>query len=266
MNKGQSERESSIVNKFNEYKEFIKDRQVEFIVKKMERIAYGVYLLSNFIPEDESLHADIKKTSHTLLKTVSEFVLSTGIKPVQFDRVHGQLQYLSSLLSLGFISGFVSGSNVDILKNEINYLHKHIEELSTKSATESANMHFKSDLFVVGQVKVSRPKSDPVSFIRQSTPRPQVKRPDTPTPVSFIKDTPKTRVPAVSSSDQESKEDREIRILDVIRDKRVVSIKDISSVIFDCSEKTIQRTLQALIDKGQIRKEGERRWAKYQLM
>jgi GTP-binding protein HflX len=42
--------------------------------------------------------------------------------------------------------------------------------------------------------------------------------------------------------------------------------KAISTVIFDVSEKTIQRTLQLLIDKGQIKKEGERRWAKYQLV
>jgi predicted HTH transcriptional regulator len=64
----------------------------------------------------------------------------------------------------------------------------------------------------------------------------------------------------------EPKDNREKRILDVIRDKGVVSIKDISTVIFDVSEKTIQRTLQLLIDKGQIKKEGERRWAKYQLV
>jgi predicted HTH transcriptional regulator len=65
---------------------------------------------------------------------------------------------------------------------------------------------------------------------------------------------------------QENKDDREKKILDVIRDKGIVSIKDISTVVFDVSEKTIQRTLQLLIDKGHIKKEGERRWAKYHLV
>ncbi len=91
--------------------------------------------------------------------------------------------------------------------------------------------------------------------------------------MSFTKKTVATKTPVTpavkpvqNTPAPESKDDREKRILEVIRDKGIVSIKDISSVVFDVSEKTIQRTLQLLIDKGQIKKEGERRWAKYQLI
>jgi hypothetical protein len=52
-------------------------------------------------------------------------------------------------------------------------------------------------------------------------------------------------------------------ILDLVRKNKRLSIKDISKVIKDCSEKTIQRELSALISQGLVRKEGERRWSVY---
>jgi hypothetical protein len=57
--------------------------------------------------------------------------------------------------------------------------------------------------------------------------------------------------------------ERTERILELIRSKKSVSIKDISSTIKGCSEKTIQRELNALIQEGLVRRVGERRWSQY---
>jgi ribosomal protein S20 len=54
-------------------------------------------------------------------------------------------------------------------------------------------------------------------------------------------------------------------IMDTIKKKGVVTIKDISTVLSDVSEKTVQREILSLVDKGLINKEGERRWSKYSL-
>lgn len=256
------ENESSIVNKFNEYKDFIKDKQVEFVIKKTERIAYGVYLLGAFVPQKEVLNHDLKKTAHLLLKLVSRFSQTTGISATHVDMVHGHLQYLSSLLSLSYISGFVSGANIEVIKNEINYLHKHIEELSTKTASETNHMNIKTDMFVVGRAKNTKQNERIREVIKDKKQATDQK----PSKMSFIKDRPKPVKQTINKVSDDSKEDREEKVIQVIRDKGVVSIKDISSVVFDVSEKTIQRTLQTLIDKGQVQKEGERRWAKYRLM
>lgn len=53
-------------------------------------------------------------------------------------------------------------------------------------------------------------------------------------------------------------------ILDLVRKRKSLSIKEISAVIRDCSEKTIQRELALLIEQGLIRKVGERRWSVYE--
>jgi predicted HTH transcriptional regulator len=146
------------------------------------------------------------------------------------------------------------------MKNEINYLHKHIEELSTRSASETGQLNIKTDLFIV-----NHPKNDSRAAVPKTQMSFKESREDKPLQEVSFKKIPVKGAP-VRPVESKDKDDREKRVLDVIRDKGVVSIKDISTVIFDVSEKTIQRTLQLLIDKGQIKKEGERRWAKYQLV
>ena len=57
--------------------------------------------------------------------------------------------------------------------------------------------------------------------------------------------------------------DRAERIKTVLEAKPQATIKDIAEIITDVSEKTIQRELNSLIEKGQVKREGERRWSKY---
>ena len=59
--------------------------------------------------------------------------------------------------------------------------------------------------------------------------------------------------------------DRAERIKTVLEAKPQATIKDVSEVITDVSEKTIQRELNSLIEKGQVIREGERRWSRYSI-
>lgn len=59
---------------------------------------------------------------------------------------------------------------------------------------------------------------------------------------------------------------RSERILAVIRDKGEATIKDISLLITDCSEKTVQRELIQLIKDNKVKREGERRWSRYSVL
>ena len=57
--------------------------------------------------------------------------------------------------------------------------------------------------------------------------------------------------------------DRAERIKTVLEAKPQATVKDIAEVVTDVSEKTIQRELNSLIEKGQVIREGERRWSRY---
>jgi hypothetical protein len=59
------------------------------------------------------------------------------------------------------------------------------------------------------------------------------------------------------------KENRKEKIISFIKSKDQARLSDILNHIGDCSEKTIQRELNDLIDGGYLRKQGERRWSTY---
>lgn len=56
---------------------------------------------------------------------------------------------------------------------------------------------------------------------------------------------------------------RKGEILKTLSFEEAVTIKDISEKVLGCSEKTIQRELNTLLDDGLIKRIGEKRWSKY---
>jgi hypothetical protein len=69
--------------------------------------------------------------------------------------------------------------------------------------------------------------------------------------------------PRKSFENNDNKNKRQIQILDFINDRKSVSIKDISALFTDVSEKTIQRELGLLVTTGKITKRGSKRWSIY---
>lgn len=67
----------------------------------------------------------------------------------------------------------------------------------------------------------------------------------------------------IEGQDKKTNMERSNAVLDAVIKKQKASIKDISLAVRGCSEKTIQRELNMLIQRGLIRKEGERRWSIY---
>jgi predicted HTH transcriptional regulator len=59
--------------------------------------------------------------------------------------------------------------------------------------------------------------------------------------------------------------ERKDRIRAIVREKGQVGIKDISDIITGVSEKSIQRDLNDMIEKGEIVRIGERRWSTYRM-
>ncbi len=64
---------------------------------------------------------------------------------------------------------------------------------------------------------------------------------------------------------QGAQKDRRASILSLLQTKQSVTVREVSETIQNCSEKTIQRELLALVAQGVLKKEGERRWSTYSL-
>ena len=71
---------------------------------------------------------------------------------------------------------------------------------------------------------------------------------------------------SVRAEKSEGLSKRQEEILSVIKDKGEVYIKDISTLLREYSEKTIQRELSSLVAVGVLEKKGDKRWTTYRLI
>ena len=80
-----------------------------------------------------------------------------------------------------------------------------------------------------------------------------------------VRQAPQAAHKGQSISDNKGHNSRKAAILEILNDKGPSYIKDISVIVRDVSEKTIQRELQALVAEGRVVRSGERRWTTYSL-
>lgn len=232
------------------------DSNFIFQYKKTEKILAALYLVTNFLSAQEPLRWELREIGLNLLSNVMSLKdalpsqkdeLCTAIKSSVFEMI--------SLLEIAHFAGFISSMNFEILKKEFVILLDSVS--NTKQSLESfvlPNNFFTDDTpeQSIGSQNPQSPfahksvKDKGVSFI-------QSKRQNTKKPEGEV-----GRVEAKKSSRQEV-------IINLLKKKKEIMVKDVSAVVSDCSEKTLQRELLYMVSKGILKKEGERRWSRYSL-
>ncbi len=211
----------------------------KFIFKKTEKIACAVFYTVRFdapsghpdhVVKDVELSAtELLRLSLMSLRNTNASVAHTALD-IKFALIA-----LESKLRIACSARFVSPDVLDVFVHEIDSVQRTL-----KKYTES-------------------PIQNPLSEAHTESSR------------AF----PERRVPRVGSAivgaqsqsvQGGSMASRRERVISVIRDNVNATIKDISGIVTDCSEKTIQRELIQLIKDNVIMREGERRWSKYRLI
>lgn len=212
-------------------KVFLKDFKKAFVFKKTDKLAQAVSLVLTYSPN--------KTTTLSRLETLSVELPGEVLREhlvSECDPARTVLEILS-LLEVARSTNQIHQGNAELLLKEYQYL------LTTMCdhAGDSVTLDVTVEQEVTDMRPGARAKLPPKRHVSNS--------------VSSRASTQK-QIPPSST-------DRTEKILQVIRSKGQASIKDISNVVYGVSEKTIQRELSKLIDKGHIRKEGERRWSTY---
>lgn len=230
-----------------------------YIFKKTEKITSALYLVSGLLKDDEPMKWELRDRGMELIN--SSFTVSSSL-PVDRNYVIQSLFTSAletiSLLNVARVSNLISEMNHKILVREIDQVLALLRDRLTESA-ESAGLvlsdkFFKTpDLFSSGFKTVEKDSNQQYParsnlYRTNSQNRPQ------------IKDARQGHV-----SVKEKREERQRNILDILGKQSNLTIKDFSVVMKDCSEKTIQRELIDLVNKGLIKREGERRWSRYSL-
>lgn len=261
---------------------FHNDSQIIFIFKKTERLASAIYLLTSFMSDNEPIKSKMRE-SMTRLMSYSINLSSQG----HLRRIEAMNNYtvasfeILSMLEVANISGIISAMNYGILKSEIE---KNIEFVELKERSLSSHLLLSKNFFEIRDDYSTVDDQQSRAGV-SATGRKDYKIQTEQTPINkrhedidsgvmlhkgqiLIKDNNAVANRVAVSNKGHIASDKNVRyetIINLLKKTREITVKDVSSIISDCSEKTIQRELLNLVDKGVLKKEGERRWSKYSL-
>lgn len=253
---------------------FNNNHHFAFIYRKTEKLVTAVYMITNFIKDNEPLKWKIREKALSLMSlnlaftTVSLSDRKTLLKEYQAFSIE-----IVSLSAIGYHSGLISEMNFLILKREFDALVEVIQNEEHRKMNEETVM-LSSAFFDTGLVS-SHPESvEKTSLVHERNDFYKGHTESIKAPVVAPQKTlekrevsiPQVKDKKVQGVVQEKKTGRQGVIIDLLKKKQGLNIKDFSEVISGCSEKTIQRELLAMVASKTLRKEGERRWSKYYLI
>ena len=220
-----------------------------YLYKKAERLAKAIHLIGPAFAQSVSLKDRLDRLSIGL---VDAAILSPTASREALSR---ELLALSSILSIARSGGMLSPMNADLIAREAHFLLQEI------AGYEEPRLSLEEAPSLAALAKSVSQDS------RQETPRLKSLARVTYDPSLIGEDNKRHIKGHISDSKSGSGKQTERRdaVLAVLKSKGPSYIKDISTVIRDVSEKTIQRELSALVSEGQVIRKGDRRWTTYEL-
>lgn len=217
-----------------------------YIFKKTEKITAALYLVSGLLKDEEPMKWELRDKAMDLVS--SSFTASSsmpGDKNVVIQSIFSSALETISILNVAKVSHLISEMNHTLLVREIDNIIGLLRDRLAKSA-ESAGYVLSESFFRTPSLFPSGFKPDSRDSSRKEN----------------------SQVGGITQGKSDAaikKSQRQENIVNILKGQSDLTIKDFSKVIKDCSEKTIQRELLDLVQKGVIKREGERRWSKYSL-
>lgn len=232
---------------------------VFYIFRKISKVSSAIYIVTDLIKDNEPLKWSLRKTASEII-TLRNFFDEKSV----LNNTERLLLELESSLDFALGAKVVSMMNAVTIQNEIRKLISEMRESSKEGfylpelSVAFFDVPKPSSLPILSEgLSLEESKSDYKSHKGHSV------------PYDFYNRTPKPSIQKTKPTEQrfssDQKGQRKDEILKIIRNKKEVTIKDITEKIKDCSEKTIQRELITLVDEGLLKRTGERRWSKYSL-
>lgn len=203
-----------------------------FLVKKAERLATALHLVTNYIAPDEPIRARLRNAA---LDVVAYTIDLERLGSLGAEAFGGRCAGIAALLETAQMNGMVSSSNAKLLCDEYAALAQFTRDRFSLIRSRS------SDLFV----PLSQPSS--LGFFKGQKDI---------VPYRTVQKIERTDKGLISGT-------RRAHIIELFNTKKRISIKDAVFVVPDVSEKTLQRELLSMVEEGLLIKEGERRWSTY---
>lgn len=232
---------------------FEKDTSFVFVYKKTEKLASAIYIVTNLLSDNEPIKWNLRKKMGELLSVTVNYKNISGSN--QSDFVYNtktRVLELVSLLEIAYHAGLVSSMNFSILKQEFSNLTDAFN-MTRNALKESSYTQIPKAFFDASHESresniLKNYYTEPLNSLSKTA-----------------YDNTKERN-VVTNTANFKRSNRQNIIVSLLKKKKELTIKDISEVIRDCSEKTIQRELISFITFGVVKRTGERRWSRYSLV
>jgi hypothetical protein len=205
-----------------------------FVVKKSEKLASALYVVTGFIPPEEPVRTRLRVCA---LNVIGRSADQSTLGGAGVESFAAACIEIGTILETAKSGGLVSAMNAELIHSEYvslaSFVREHEERISERG------LHVQKAL-----AETARPASLKGHYSNKSFPKTSNK---------------------IVSKNKGHKEvsDRTASILDLLKSKEKISIKDAVESINGVSEKTLQRELLSLVKNGTLIKEGERRWSTY---
>ncbi|MEK7463646.1 MAG: hypothetical protein AAB610_00795 [Patescibacteria group bacterium] len=219
-----------------------------YLTKKAEKIASAIYLVTSVIKDDDSMKWRMREEVMSFISTALLFKATSPLeKDHALESFSASADILISFLNISMISGLISKMNSTIIIRELEMLIEFLNKNVPKEVHSAG--YILSDSFFATDVQPPLAHSSATSNKGHE---------------NILRTSNTARDKALMLKDK--KNNRQESILGLLKKDSNLTIKDFTKVIKDCSEKTIQRELILLVEKGIVKRVGERRWSTYSLM
>jgi len=207
-------------------------------INKSEKLASAIYLVTSFFSDLEPLKWK--------LRTLASELVSLGVS-LNDGKLKDREVIISEVRNLILRVGkyFSVARNVGLVSTDNNNLMQ--EELKKYTGTLDRPASF-SDFLRTEPTKLKIEEAGETLMISDK-----------------IEQKPPEKPLRVFGAVSVKKNSRQSIIIGVLKRKKEIMIKDVSSLISGCSEKTIQRELSNMVHTGVLKKTGEKRWSRYSL-
>jgi len=218
------------------------------VFKKTEKLLSVIFYILSHTDKNDDLEIHIQNIKDKTLYTHEISLQTLSLQTHEIDEGLLPLQYalvgLESSLRLAGAAGVYNQAIAQLMFEQIDVVQRYLQNHFLKESTFSLSSTG-SDQTALTSKNI---KPAPARPRRQ---RVQIPAGDISSDAHFV---------------YSQLTDRADRIKTVLEAKPKASVKDVAEIITDVSEKTIQRELNSLIEKGQVVREGERRWSTYSVI
>lgn len=207
---------------------------------KSEKIASALYWITSFFSDQEPLKWELRALASELLSlSVSLRNSLLKEKDAVLLETKNVVTRIIKLISLAKSANLISPENYSILEAEL---------------LKSANL-LEFPINISDLLSIESPRHSARDLGTLS-----------------IKDKTETEAANKRTSFKEfgavsvKKNNRQSIIINLLKRKKEIMIKDVSPLIEGCSEKTIQRELSSMVRSGLIKRVGDKRWTRYSLV